>query len=228
MKRGMPQGQMVILEDPAPRQKDGQYRGTGEDRGHHGERLGIPPIRPRTAVMKGIEMGRKIECAQGHKYHQNDFDRRRRKRFDRTIARREPAQGHRRQGMTQGIEPCHSGAAQGKQAARGENDVDEPEGFGGLYDPRADLTRLHGPGGLSAVELHPAHAHHRQDGNCHHNDGETANPLQQTAPDMEGLRQPFELREHRCARRRQTGHCLKEHAGGRQVGQQHTKRQRGQ
>ena len=74
--------------------------------------------------------------------------------------------------------PCPS-AQYERPHSRGEQQVEIPQRLGGLGDSRCELRVLHGPRRLGAVELHPADAEHRQDGDRQHDDPHAAEPLQQ-------------------------------------------------
>ncbi len=118
---------------------------------------------------------------------------------DAGVIGRKTAEGQRRESMTDCVEPIHAGEPQRHDARRCQSGIYRPQQLGGLPDARRELAVLHRSGHLGAVNLHAAHAQHRQDGHGQHDDAHAAEPAQQVAPQIDRARQVFEARKHRAA-----------------------------
>ncbi len=127
-------------------------------------------------------MRREIHRRQDLKYRQHQLDGQGIEVPDAGVVGGEAPEGQRRKSVAHGIEPIHAGESQGNDARRREPRVHRPQQFGGLPDARRQFAVLHGAGHFGAIDLHPAHAEHGQDGHGEHDDAHAAEPGEEMPP----------------------------------------------
>ena len=134
------------------------------------------------------------------------------------VVGREPTDGHGRERVGDRVEWTHPRRPIGEAAQHGEQQVEIPQRLGGLGDPRRELGVLHRPRRLGAVELHPADAEHRKDGDREHDDPHASEPLQQVAVEQYRLGEIVQPGDDCRTRGGQARDGLEHRVGERQVG----------
>ena len=107
----------------------------------------------------------------------------------------EAAGGAGRQRVHHRVEAAHAQGGIGQRAGDGDAKVKLRHLGRDLARPRHDLAQ--GVETFRPEELHPPHAHDRQEDHRHHDDPQAPRPLQKPAPQMHAQRQGVELAERR-------------------------------
>ena len=93
------------------------------------------------------------------------------------VVGREATDGYGAEAVGDGVEAAHAGEPVSEGAEYGEADVNAPQGFGGLRDPRGYFASA-GAGDFAVVKLHSADAKVGQYRDREHDDAHAADPLQ--------------------------------------------------
>ena len=90
------------------------------------------------------------------------------------------------EGLAHGLEAVHAGQPEGNDLQQRQQDVDLPQGLGGLEHARREPLGL-GAGEFGAVEIHAALPDQRQDRQPEQHDAHAAQPVGEAAPQLNRL-----------------------------------------
>ena len=123
-------------------------------------------------------MQRKVDARDQHEQDADRLNQRTVVIADTGVVGREAANGNGREAVADSVEQIHAGGPVGQRAGDGQAGVDVPEHLGGFGDTWGELIFLQRARHLGAVQLHAAHAQHRQNGYRQYDDPHAAKPLQ--------------------------------------------------
>ena len=185
---------------------------------HVGAALRVLPVVFQRAKAPGQKVQRKVDARDQHEQDADCFDQRTVVVADTGVVGREAANGDGREAVADGVEQIHAGGPVGQGTGDGQAGVDVPEHLGGFGDPRGELVFLQRARHLGAVQLHAAHAQHRQNGHRQYDDPHAAKPLQLLAVIQQRARQGIQPGDHRGPGGGQPGKGLEHRVGDGQVG----------
>ena len=133
---------------------------------------------------------------------------RRMEMLDTVVVDRVATRGCRRHGVVDALEPVHAKEHEAGHAAKGNEQIDEPNPFGTRRKSRTELA-LDRSGGLSSKHFRAAADHLRQYGNGEEHDSQTTYPEGQRPPEQDAVGQALHIVDDRGARCGESGHCLK-------------------
>ena len=159
-------------------------------------RLAVLEVAADAAPGKHGEVQREADSRERHEDDRDAFDGRAVEVAEARVMGGKTADGHRGEGMADGVEGVHASEPVGDAAGGGEAQVDEPQRLGRLGDARRELGVLDRPRRLGAIELHSADAEHRQHRHRQHDDAHAAEPLQPLSIEEHRARQVVEASDH--------------------------------
>ena len=107
--------------------------------------------------------------------------------------------------MSDCVESRHTEQVVGGGAGHGQPQIDCEQGLCGLGNTRGELGVLGGAGSFRLVKLHAPDTQHGQDRHRHHDDADTAQPLQQLPVEEDGFGQLVQPDDNRGAGGGQAG-----------------------
>jgi hypothetical protein len=197
---------MVLAEmrhHPASKNRDGEKAGKG---------LHLVIGQKRTEPsLQHLHIENERYRAEHHEHHRDPFDGGIVEISDGRVLGREPAGRHRGHRMDDRVIGCHAHGHVGHGAQPGHGDEHERDRGRDLGSAGQDLLRR--VEGLRLEQLHAADLQHRQHGNCHDDDPQTAEPLQQPAPEQDARRSAIQAGDDRGAGGGQARHRFEERVG---------------
>ena len=131
---------------------------------------------------------------------------------DAGVAGGESARGHGREGVTQGIEPVHGTEGQQYGFGQCQTEIDEPHEFGRLSQARAQLF-IDRTGDFCGEKLETAEFDHRHDGQRQQDNAHAAQPLDDAAPEQDGVGQGLHILQDGGSGSGESGHGFEEGVG---------------
>ena len=160
----------------------------GEQRSEHKvePELSVAPQRLDLLLDHGTIEQREVDTRDEAEESGRILHPRRMEMLDTVVVDRVATRGCRRHSVVDALEPVHAKEHEAGHAAKGNEQIDEPNPFGTRRKPWAELA-LDRSGSLSGKHFRAATDHLRQYGNGEEHDSQTAYPVGQRPPEQDAM-----------------------------------------